>query len=255
MALELSWPMTSSFAGVPSLQANGSSGLTGDASPSGVSGRLEIVRDPTGVRGNVMMSRIFETDTVTASYIRSEIANEPSEFSEYWYSWKMMFGDDWGTFSEPFSIMQAHDTPDDGDPVNAPTFILAILSGHIRGIIPGHTLPSDGSTLARVGSTAVQAGVWYDCCVHANWKKSGVAGFREFFIDGVPIWRQHNVVTEYDNVEGPFLKLGVYDGLSASAGWAQRTAYYSDIRVWAGAANHIDGMGRAMAQPRNVVLI
>jgi hypothetical protein len=144
MPLEFTWPMTTSFAGVPSLQANGSSGLTGDASPSGVAGRLEIVPDPTGVRGNVMMSRLFETDAITASYLRSEIANDSSEFSEYWYSWKMMLGDDWGNFSEPFSLMQMHDTPDDGDPVSAPTFILAILSGHIRGIIPDQDLPTEG---------------------------------------------------------------------------------------------------------------
>ena len=255
MPLEFTWPMTTSFAGVPSLQANGSSGLTGDASPSGVAGRLEIVPDPTGVRGNVMMSRLFETDAITASYLRSEIANDSSEFSEYWYSWKMMLGDDWGNFSEPFSLMQMHDTPDDGDPVSAPTFILAILSGHIRGIIPDQDLPTEGTTLRRVGSVKVEPMVWYDCCVHANWKKSGVAGFREFYIDGVPIWRQYGVVTEYDNVLGPFLKLGVYDGLSAADGWAQRTAYYSDIRVWSGTANHIDGMGRALAQPQNVLMI
>lgn len=255
MAVTLSWPMTASFAGIPSLMANGSSGLTGDASPSGVAGRLEIVADPIGQRGNVMMSRLFETDAPVSAGQRSEIADVASGLSEYWYSWKMMLGDDWGSFSEPFSLMQLHDTPDGGDPANAPNFLLAILSGHLRGIIPDQTLPADGSTLRRVGSTAVEALRWYDCCVHVNWKQSGVAGFREFFIDGVPIWRQFNVVTEYVNVVGPFLKLGVYDGLAATDGWVQRTAYYSDIRVWSGVANHVDGMGRALTQPQNVLMI
>lgn len=254
MPLEFAWPMTSSFAGVPSLQANGSAGLSGDASPAGVSGRLDIVPDPTGVRGNVMRSRLYENDAKSGNGHRSEIANTASGFSEYWYSWKMMLGDDWTDLNEPFSLMQLHDTPDDGDAIKTPNLLVAVLSGHFRAIVPD-PLPTENQIFNRKGSLGIQTLRWYDCCVHVNWKTSGVAGFREVLFDRVPIYREHNVVTSYDDVEGPFLKLGVYDGLNAAAGYAQRTAYYSDIRVWAGAANHVDGMGGALAQPRAVVLL
>lgn len=252
MPLLTSWPMTSSFAGVPSLQANGSSGATGDAFPNGIDGRLEIVRDPTGVRGNVMRSRLYETDAVVSSYQRSEIANTADTFGEFWHSWKMMLGDDWTNLNEPFSLMQLHDTPDGGDPVKAPNFLLTLLTGHLRGIVPDQTLPTEGTVFRRVGSVGAQLLRWYDCCVHVNWTKSGTAGFREFFIDGVPVWREVNVVTSYDDVAAPFLKLGVYNGLSANAGWTQRTAYYSDIRIWSGSATYEQGLNRQIAQPRRL---
>ena len=251
MPLGTYWPMTASFAGVPSLQANGSAGLSGDDSPAGVSGRLEIVPDPTGVRGNVMMSRLFEGDAESGNGTRSEIADEPSDFAEYWYSFKMMFGDDWGDFLAPFSLCQLHDTPDGGDGLKTPTMMLAILSGHIRGIVPG-TLPTENQMFNRSGCVGARAWHWYDVCIHANWKKSGVAGFREIFIDGVRIWGDVNQVTSYDDVAGPFFKIGVYEGLNATAGWAQRTAYFSEVRVWSGAASYMDGMGR-LPQPPAIV--
>lgn len=254
MALEFTWPMTTSFAGVPSLQANGSSGLTGDASPSGVAGRLEIVPDPTGVRGNVMMSRLFETDALAGNGHRSEIANIPSLFDEYWYSFKFMLGDDWTSLNEPFSLAQLHDTPDGGDGLKTPNMLFALLSGHFRCIVPD-PLPAENQVFNRYGSVGADVGVWHDVCMHTIWKTSGVAGLRELFFDGVPIYREFNIVTSYADVQAPFFKMGVYDGLNANSGYFKRTAYYSDIRVWSGTANHIDGMGRALAQPQNVLMI
>lgn len=251
MPLETSWPMTSSFAGVPSLQANGSSGATGDAFPNGIDGRIEIVSDPTGVRGNVMRSRLYETDAQAGNGYRSEIANTPSGFSEYWYSFKFMLGDDWTTLNEPFSLAQLHDTPDGGDGSKTPNMLFALLSGHFRCIVPG-TLPTENQVFNRVGSIGADRGVWHDVCLHTIWKTSGVAGLREFFFDGLPLYREHNIVTSYDDVQAPFFKMGVYQGLNATAGWAQRTAYYSDVRIWSGAATYEQGLNRQIAQPRRL---
>lgn len=248
MPLETHWPMTKDFLGVPQIQANGSSGTTGSTNPNGIAGRLEIVPDPTGVRGNVMMSRLYETDTPVASYQRSEIANSASQFSEYWYSWKMMLGNDWPTLNEPFSLMQLHDTPDGGDSVKTPNFLVAVLSGHFRAIVPD-TLPAENQVFNRRGSVGADLMRWHDFCVHINWTKSGTAGFRELFVDGVPIYREINVVTSYDDVVAPFLKLGVYDGLSAADGWAQRTAYFSEVRIWSGAATYEQGLNRLLSVP------
>lgn len=252
MPLTTHWPLNTSFAGVPSLQANGSAGLSGDMSPSGVAGRLEIVRDPIGMRGNVMMSRLYEDDAYSGNGNRSEIADAPSLYDEYWYTWAMMLGDDWGDMSRQFSLMQLHDTPDGGDGLKTPTFILGTLSGHLRGMVPDATLPAENQVFVRVGSAGLQAMRWYTCCVHANWKTSGVAGFRELFIDGVPVFRQYNLVTNYTDVAAPFLKIGIYNGLLAPAGWGVRTAYYSDMRVWRGSATYEQGAGRPLVPPAAV---
>ena len=251
MPLLTSWPMTSSFAGVPSLQANGSSGATGDASPSGIAGRLEIVQDPTGVRGNVMRSRLYETDALAGTGHRSEIANIPSLFDEYWYSFKFMLGDDWTSLNEPFSLAQLHDTPDGGDGLKTPNMLFALLSGHFRCIVPG-PLPAENQVFNRYGSVGADVGVWHDVCMHTIWKTSGVAGLRELFFDGVPIYREFNIVTSYADVQAPFFKMGVYDGLNANSGYFKRTAYYSDVRIWNGPATYEQGLNRQIAQPRRV---
>lgn len=195
-----------------------------------------------------MRSRLYEDDADSGNGNRSEIADIPSEYDEYWYSWKMMIGDDWPDLSLPFSLMQLHDTPDGGDGLKTPTMMLASLSAHFRGIVPD-PLPTENQIFNRVGSVGIERLRWYDMCIHANWKTSGVAGFRELFIDSVPIYRQFNIVTNYSDVAAPFLKLGVYNGLNSPAGWGVHTAYYSDIRVWRGPATYEQGLNRSMVPP------
>ena len=250
MPLQTSWPMTSSFAGVPSLQANGTQ-TTGTSSPSGIDGRLEIVRDPTGVRGNVMRSTLYESDDNTAGYRRSEIAGPADSLAEYWYSWSMMIDPVWTDLENPFILAQIHDTPDGGDGQKAPNFLLANLSGHLRCTVPEQTLPSEGGNLRRIGTAPLIPGRWFDCCLHAKWA-TGTGGMREFFVDGMPMFREINLPTQYTDVTGPYLKLGIYNGLSATAGWVMRRAYYSDVRIWSGDATYEQGLNRQIAQPIRV---
>lgn len=248
MAQLLAWPLSASFAGVNSLQANGSDNPgpspTGDSSPAGIAGRLEIVSDPTGIRGGVMRSTLYETDATTGGYRRSEIAGPKNALGEWWYRWRVMLSPDWPNLSAPFILAQLHDTPDGGDGTKAPNWLLTVLSGHWRCTVPEQTLPAEGGNLRRLGTAKCVPGVWYDCCLHVLWA-TGESGFREFFLDGVPMFKEFKTPTQYTDVDGPFLKLGVYDGLSAADGWVSRRAYYSDVQIWQGATSDSNGMGRA----------
>lgn len=119
MPLVTHWPLSNTFAGVNSIQANGSDNPgpspTGDQAPAGIAGRLEIVQDPTGTLGGVMRSTLYEADTLTASGRRSEIARSPDTKDEYWYSWWLMLDPAWGDLSQQMILMQMHDSPDGGD--------------------------------------------------------------------------------------------------------------------------------------------
>lgn len=254
MALQYHWPMTTSFAGIKSLQANGSDNPgpspTGDEAPNGIEGRLDIVQDPTNVLGNVMRSTLYETDAVTATYPRSEIAGyADSVGEECWYSWKMMLSPDWTNYSSPFILMQIHDTPDVDDViVKTPNFLVCVIDGHFRVIVPGETLPDETNVFLRQKSHKIESGKWYHFCLHVYWA-TNVVGFRELFIDGVRLYSEFGIPTQYTDIIGPYLKLGVYDGLSAADGWGSRRAYYSDIRIYKGAATHSIGMNREVVPP------
>ena len=252
MPLHASFPLDS-FAGVPSLQANGTQ-TTGNSSPAGVPGRLEIVDDPLGQRGRVMRATLFETDANTAGYQRSEIAFSPDSLGEWWHSWWFMLDETWTDLDTPFIVQQIHDTPDGGDGQKGPNFLTNILTGHLRVIVPAEVLPTESGNLRRGGCIGVQNRRWYHCCLHVIWSTTGT-GLRELFVDGVPIHRENSLPTQYVDVVGPYLKLGVYDGLSAAAGWTQRRAYFSGLRMWSGPATYQDGMAREPALPRRVTLL
>ena len=259
MPLATHWPLTESFRGIKSLHANGSDNPgpspTGDQAPNGIEGRLEIVPDPTGVRGNVMRSTLYETDADTASHKRSEIAGYAETLSEYWHSWKMMLSPDWTDYKSPFILMQIHDTPDvDDGIVKTPNYLVCVIDGHFRVIVPGETLPAETNVFLRQSGYKIESGRWYDFCVHTNWA-TNVTGFREMFIDGIRVVYEFSLPTQYTDIIGPYLKLGVYDGLSASAGWVSRRAYYSDIRIWEGAATHRDGLNRDKANPLRITTV
>lgn len=254
MPLVTHWPLSESFAGVNSIQANGSDdpgpSPSGDEAPAGIAGRLEIVADPTGVRGGVMRATLYETDLDTAGHKRSEIARGPDTEDEYWYSWWLMLDPDWGDLSYAMILMQMHDTPDGSDViVKSPNAMLTLLNGHLRVLWPPG-LPSETSETTRASASGVTPGVWYHCCLHVRWKQTA-AGFREFFLNGVRVAGEYGVPTGYVDAVAPFLKLGVYDSLNAPAGWVMRRAYYSDVRVWQGPATHLEGMGMHATAPQS----
>lgn len=240
-------PLTQSFAGANSLQANGQI-LAASSNLAGISPQLSIARDPTGVRGMVMKAVLSDSDAITASGFRSELTSAPDSYEEYWYSWKFMLDPSWTNLTQQYTLMQMHDTPDGGDSAKSPNLTVIVREGVIQLQTPGQVLPAEGQTLyGRRFLAAAQVGRWYDVCVHAKWSITA-AGFREVFVDGVPMVRDLYTPTAYADAVGPYFKLGVYN-TNGSSTFAQRIGYFSDVRIWSGDATYEQGMGRSLAQP------
>jgi hypothetical protein len=250
MPLLLDAPLTS-FAGATQLQANGVVD-TPEALPTGIDGRLDIVLDPLGLQGMVMRATVYDTDADTAGSAtglrkRAEVRYENQAFGEYWYSWKtLIMPGDWQS-AQPFTFAQHH--TQSSDSVYQPYWLCR--QGTALRIDRAIGLPD---TPARQSNwiMGMPEGRWVDLCVHVRWS-SGDAGYIEMFIDGV---RQffHVVPTSYDEANAGYFKLGLYNGLQvATPGWGYLRAYYSQLRIWEGAATYLQGVGRELtAAPRAV---
>lgn len=239
MALLSLYPLSQSFADVTQLQANGTID-TGDNLPSGIDGRLFITPDPIGERGNVLQATVYEVDDLTAGGRRSEIRAANDDRAEYWYTWDCLFSDeDWETTSD-FVVMQIHDSADGGDGAKAPNFLLTAKSGELRVVVPSATLPTEGTGLITMASARITLGKWMRLTLNISWQITAI-GWRRFWVNGVQIFNQNQVPTTYDDVSGPYLKLGPYNYFSLSS-WTSRTMYLSNVQVWSGAANFVDGM-------------
>jgi hypothetical protein len=223
MAIIASYPLRDSFAGVYQLQAMNTFPI-GDASPDGIGNSLKIVN-------GWMVSTITDTDPLTATGQRAEIQAAPDPNAERWYSWKMMIPLDW-IDSADMTLMQIHDSPDNGDPARSPNFVLSTWGGLLKYTIPAAELPAENNNGSTFSAGPLVKGHVYECCLHVNWQPNGF-GFRELFIDKVPIFRQYNIGTHYVDVVGPYFKLGVYNH-GHVAGFGIRTAYYRDVVIRSG---------------------
>lgn len=251
MALSTEYPLVSSLAGVTQLQANGTID-TGDNLPSGIDGRLFITADPAGERGNVLQATLYESDAITASGRRSEIRAGNDARQQYWYTWDCLFTEAAWLTTDDFVVMQIHDSPDGGDPARAPNFLLVVEAGEFRVMVPSATLPTEATTLKTVASFPVTLGRWMRFTLNIDWQISGI-GLRRFWANGVQILNQNQVATTYDDVSGPYLKLGPYNYFSLSS-WTSRTLHLSNVRIWSGTANFTDGMGRSPIAPGLTVM-
>lgn len=251
MALATEYPLSVSLAGVTQLQANGTID-TGDNLPNGIDGRLFITADPLRERGNVLRATLYESDALTASGRRSEIRAGNDARQQYWYTWDCLLTDAAWLTTDDFVVMQIHDSPDGGDPARAPNFLLVVEAGEFRVMVPSATLPTEATTLKTVASFPVTLGRWMRFTLNIDWQISGI-GLRRFWANGVQILNQNQVATTYDDVSGPYVKLGPYNYFSLSS-WTSRTLYLSNVRIWSGVANFVDGMNRSpVPAPRKVL--
>ncbi|GEM_PF-3109873 len=222
MALEAEYPFSLTFSGMHQLQADGIID-TGNNLPDGIGDRLSI-------ENGVLKAAVSSADDLTALGRRSEILHSPDSRAEYWYTWDSMIPDTWND-AYSMSIMQIHDTPDGGDAARHPGFLLLVENGQFVARMPASALPSEGTGGTRFPLISLVKNRWHSFCLHASWQIDD-AGFREFFVDRVPYFRQWNLATHYDDVTGPYLKLGVYDFFSALSG--SQTAYHRNVKIWSG---------------------
>lgn len=237
------YPLSSTFAGITQLQCIGET-VTGDSHPNGYPGRLEII-------DGVMKSTIVDTDAATQTGIRSEVIAPISTRAEYWYLVDFMVPGTWDISVNTMSLIKIHDSPDGGDNPRWPNFRVEIRSGKLTTSVPNTTLPAEVASGRQMSVMDLEFNRWYRACLHVNWQIN-TTGFREFFIDGVPQFREFGVPTHYDDVVGPYLKVGTYDG-THNGGFGTLTSYYRNIKVYSGSASYPEMLGSVPLPPRRLV--
>ncbi|MCB1563346.1 MAG: polysaccharide lyase [Alphaproteobacteria bacterium] len=237
------YPFSSTFAGINSLQANGTVN-TGNNLPNGISGRIEI-------ENGVMKSTLDQNDALSAGGHRSEITSPPQTVpGEYWYKWSLMIPAPWN-YDKNMVLMQIHDTPDGGDGARFPNFALGIESGFLAAYVGDVDPPTEGGDTRRIARKHVSFDTWHNLCLHTLWRTDGF-GMLELFIDREPIFRRTNVGTAYDDAIGPYFKLGVYDFFS-NGDYGTKTAYYKDAQIWSGSGSYETLLGGPPAAKERLV--
>ena len=234
MPLIYDCPMASTFAGVTSLQAAGVSG-TGNALPNGIADSLYIAN-------GWMVSHLRDTDTQVGLGQRCEITG-PDDFvgDERWYAWDMMIPSGWPANGRQFSVMQIHDSPDNGDPARAPNFNVLYDGRSILGVVPAIQPPTQDIRQRAIGGAYISRDTPHRCALHVNWSKTGT-GILDFYIDQQPIARKIDIGTAYDDVGGQYFKLGIYD-YSHAGSFGERTAYFRNVKIWSGNPGHVQVLG------------
>ncbi|MFO0388993.1 MAG: heparin lyase I family protein [Alphaproteobacteria bacterium] len=234
MSKIIDYPLNADFSGVNTLQAQGVID-TGNNLRDGIEGALSI-------ENGVMKSTITQSDTLTATAIRSEITAPADSFTERWYVWEFMLPEGFNPNIAPISLMQIHDTPDGGDGAKAVPFALYYeQAGYLAAHVPLQTLPAEGANFKPAGITDFERGRWHKACLHAFWSTT-FTGFREFYMDGVPLFRHFNLPAMYSDVTGPYLKLGCYDA-THNARFGSCTAYFRNVAIWFGNDGYFTVMG------------
>jgi hypothetical protein len=246
MTLIVDYALTSTFAGVNSLQALGTID-TGNNLPNGIGTALTIT-------DGVMKSTITENDTPTALGMRSEITAPPDTLAERWYTWEFMLPTDFAPTNVPIMLMQIHDTPDGGDPARAVPFSFWYAQNEtFQCYVPLATLPTEGVNSLLVASAPVQRGVWYSACFRALWSITAT-GFREFYLNDVALFRQFNLATTYNDVVGNYFKVGCYDG-TGGANFGTATAYYRNVKIYSGNDGYETVIGNTPLLPPQILEI
>lgn len=206
------------------------------AVPNGVAGRMEWVADPLGQRGTVLRCQLGAWTAESGVYgNRSEI-NFPNETvtagnaAPRWYKWACMVPSS-GFIADDryFCIAQIHDEPDGGDGVRWPNFILYAGMGELLVMLPRTNPPTDGDSVARVAARyPLVRDRWMDIQLGVNLSIE-TTGWIELIIDGNLVLRERGHGTAYDDVVGPWHKLGVYNILkhATPASGIIATAYFT----------------------------
>lgn len=242
MSLLYSYPLTSTFSGVDSLQANGISG-TGNALSDGIGDSLYI-------SGGCMVSHLRESDAQVGLGNRCEITAPPDSLGdERWYSWEWL-ASGWAT-GRDFSIMQIHDTPDNGDNPRSPNFLMLYDGANLKAHTPQAALPLESINYNMIGAMPMAQDVWHSACLHIKFDNAGV-GFLDVVMDGYMVARRINIGTAYTDVVGPYFKLGVYD-YSHNGGFGERTGFFRNVKIWSGQEKWTNVIGSApMCRPMHV---
>jgi len=214
------------FSGYRALEANGT--LFGGAlAPSGISSRLEQVRDPAGSGQLVMRATHVHGDLPTYGGYRSELStfHDPID-SERWYSWGYYLPEAFTTAKNDVVIAQVHNTADIRESNSRnPTLAVLVQDGRIKLInafdydkitSPAGTRPIAGVDYERreLASWDLHAGRWTFLDLHVKWAANNT-GFLEFWKDGKLLFQEKNHINTFNDQQGVWFKSGLYDWSSS----------------------------------------
>jgi len=189
----------------------------------------------------VLRCTVRESDPVTALGQRSECRPQfNDDRAEYWDAWEFMLDPDWSN-DRKFTVYQIHESPDGGDAPRAPQLVINANIDAVEANFAA-SMPTESTAQTVVGRVPLKRGYWYSAVLHANWQIDST-GFIEMWVDDRPLFKLWNRATHYDDVLGPWGKIGVYDYFHV-AGWGQRIAYFANYRRGDGAESYFSMTGR-----------
>ncbi len=240
MAIIRSAPFSADLTGFA--VSEGSGNQYAGSPPQQIPGRVWIDSSPDG--SMAMHAKVLQADPLTAGGQRAEVAMAAESFATpVWYVWEMYVPSSWPRTGHPYTVMQIHDTPDAGDSV--------IVWPNVEMMIKDDTL------LVKIGNDFTNKGVsaskdlltvpmlfdrWVQCAVFADWRKADSAGFLEIYFNRQLVDRRYGIQSSYNDLVGPYMKLGVYDCLHYGD-FGTLEAFYRNVVVRDGTDGAIAAMG------------
>ncbi len=224
MSLIASYPFTD-LSLVQGLQGDGHN-IAGASYPNGIPGVLTI-------ENGMLRTYLTDTQALDVDRHRTEIYLTPDDFGENWYAWEFMLpGEYWADYTGgALTITQMHDSPAVGVPTRQPNMFLQVIGTVLYVTWPRATLPTESTLFNRFPILNIQWNRWYAVSVRINWQIT-TAGFREVLIDRVPMYREWNVPTAYNDALQPYFKLGIYNTSGGLSG--DKVAYFRNLKRWSG---------------------
>ena len=207
--------------------------------PDGIPGRMDWVPDPLGQRGTVLRSTVH-TYVSGSTGPRSEInqVTEPINHASLsavmrWYKWDMMIpGDTSGLTSDQFFVVaQIHDKPDGGDGDAWPNMVMYVSGDELQLMLGRVDPPTRGDAASRVAASfPLVRDRWMTIQYGTNLAVNS-AGNLEWIVDGKLIHRENGHGTAFDDVAGPWHKIGTYNitKITRSDGLPVARAYYTAL--------------------------
>lgn len=237
---------SATFAPIQGVSGNGLN-IAGASNPAGISGVLTIENG---------MMRAFYTDTQADTIgPRTEIYLTPDTFGvESWVTWEFMLPSTyWTTFTGVITMGQMHDTADGGDPTRQPNIMLQFVNKTLQIALPSATLPTESTGFRRVPGINVEFDRWYSVCMRFLWSSTST-GFRELFLDRVPMLREWNLATAYSDTIAPYLKLGLYITNGGNP-CGDKVLYVRNLKRWSGNDGYQTVMGGLPTPPQRIMEI
>lgn len=244
MTLLSSYALDTDFAGTI-MQANGQT-ISGNVSPSGITDRLDIIN-------GVARLTVFGTDLETSVGHRTEVRFETFPNSgECWSSVDFMIDPIW-EYTGTATIGSWYPSPDAGEESVIKHVNIGLRISNRDSLfvnVPDTTLPAVTSAGRTIAVRKIVQGQWYNVTMRMNLSTTAT-GWREVYLDRMKIYGEYNVPTAYEDVNGPWFKMGprtLTQDYDACRMWVKNS------KQWTGNENFTTTMGGVPKTPLRILV-